>query len=585
MLYTVEGSALAGQQFSSTNVTVIYGDGEIGRKGYRVPIFADPAETGTKTFSVVLKAFNSVSETTVLLKDLEAPLLRATAFFSGGTNAVRDMAVGGDGVVYVAGNFTSINGKAMTNLARLHADLTLDTSFVLEALPKSPAGDPTMQTNVPIRSMAVRPNGMVAFSGDFTEIAGNNWISTAQVRPDGTYDEAFTSNNAATAGVMMEARHLALQPDEQIIATTPDELRRLNADGTKDTTFAFMRMPEGRKTVVHRDGGIYLLRVGSISRIDARNQSLVTIATVTYRATTSGSGSSSRTHALCIDRDGSLLVGGEFTHVNGVFSPRIARISTNGVVDTNFVANVGQTVGSAGRDMVTAIEVLANGDILVGGNFKQVEGEDKSLLALLRPDGTMRNEFDFGAEGSGIAEFERTPDGGVVVRGSVTAVDGNPAGDLFKLGFRLPLAPVVEFLWPTNGALVGVSDVEDEIRVHAFDPDGVIERAVLELDGVTVGTNSSGNIPFRLFLSGSGEHMLRLTVTDEREMTTSETITFRTVGQELAVTREGDEVVTHYYGAGLQESTDMAEWRNVHSGGGEYRTTAVGERRFFRSMQ
>lgn len=326
---------------------------------------------------------------------------------------------------------------------------------------------------------------------------------------------------------------------------------------------------------------------GSVGRVNSLNRNLQTVINALHRSP-SGLIQSAKVMALAVAPDGWLIVGGDFTHLNSpnTPAPRLARVSTNGVIDTNFIANVGVS-GLTVRDAVTAIEVLPNGDILIGGKFAQVQGVERQTLALLAPDGTLRDEFDPVVEGSGIAEFEGTPDGGVVVRGSVTALDGNPVGDLFKLAFPAPLPPVAKFLWPTNGAEVRVSDVPELVSVHAFDPDGFLERVVLELDGQAVATNSAGNVPIQVFLPPSGDHQLRVIATDEHGLTTAETVTFKTVEivfpGSLTVNKTAAGVVINYEGARLQGSTDLQNWSDVHVGGGDYLVPGMDDYRFFRS--
>jgi hypothetical protein len=107
------------------------------------------------------------------------------------------------------------------------------------------------------------------------------------------------------------------------------------------------------------------------------------------------------------------------------------------------------------------------------------------------------------------------------------------------------------------------------------------------LDGEAVATNSAGNVPFEVFLPPGGEHQLRVIATDERGLTTTETVTFQTteVGLpgELSVTKTAAGVVINYSGARLQGSADLENWSDVHFGGGEYLAPAEGGFRFFRA--
>ena len=60
---------------------------------------------------------------------------------------------------------------------------------------------------------------------------------------------------------------------------------------------------------------------------------------------------------------GKMVVGGAFNAVNGTTSIRIARLNSNGTVDTAFSANTGGGL----NDEVEAVAVQADGKILVAG--------------------------------------------------------------------------------------------------------------------------------------------------------------------------------------------------------------------------
>ena len=72
--------------------------------------------------------------------------------------------------------------------------------------------------------------------------------------------------------------------------------------------------------------------------------------------------------AIAVQADGKVLLGGSFTQVNGVARAGLARLNADGSLDTAFTTVV---TGGVGLDysIVYAIKVLADGRILVAGNF------------------------------------------------------------------------------------------------------------------------------------------------------------------------------------------------------------------------
>src|SRR6185437_5907255 len=91
-----------------------------------------------------------------------------------------------------------------------------------------------------------------------------------------------------------------------------------------------------------------------------------------------------------------ILIGGSFSVFNGVSRRGIARINENGRTDLDF------NPGSGINGTVYVILVQRDGKILVGGEFSSVNGEPRINIARLNPDGSLDTTFDagLGADGS-----------------------------------------------------------------------------------------------------------------------------------------------------------------------------------------
>src|SRR5688500_3469910 len=330
-LMTVEGSAVAGRHFTATNLFVNYADGEFGRRTLRIPILADSAETGPRTFAVLLRDPRGASELTVLIEDAERRLITGTTFLTGGTNGtndVRDVAVGADGFVYAVGNFVSVDGVAATNVVRFYQNLTVDSSFALEALLHYGSGTPA-----PIQAITVRTNGKVVLGGDFTRRGENAAAGLAQANADGTFDDLFNANYTVSVGGTLQSNsELLIQADDRLIVNSlGSDLRRVNPNGTIDSSFQNTSIGSIAKTVVGPDGTIYCARNrpglnGDIVRVSAQGGTVQPIISATHRI--SSLTQPGRINTLAIDKDGFLLIGGDFTHLNqSILAPRLARVA------------------------------------------------------------------------------------------------------------------------------------------------------------------------------------------------------------------------------------------------------------------
>jgi uncharacterized delta-60 repeat protein len=143
----------------------------------------------------------------------------------------------------------------------------------------------------------------------------------------------------------------------------------------------------------------------------------------TFNASTNG-----RVSALVLQPDGSILIGGKFTAVNGVTRNRAARLKLDGTLDT-FDPNL---TGSLTPD-VTSIALDTNGGILIGGGFTTVQPNGAAasttrnrLARFDRVTGTLDASFDPNFNGLVLALAVQS-DGNILVGGGFTSLQ--PAGD------------------------------------------------------------------------------------------------------------------------------------------------------------
>src|SRR5947209_6488431 len=198
-----------------------------------------------------------------------------SAFNTGGagTNgSVLAVAVQTDGKIVIGGDFTSYNGDAAASdyIMRLNADGTRDTTFNAGGL----------GANDVVQAVAVQADGKIVIGGFFTSYNGDAAASDKVMRlnADGTRDTAF---NAGGAGANNTVFAVAVQADGKIVigglftsynpdATASDHVMRLNADGTRDTTF-----------------------------------------------NAGGAGADNNVLAVAVQPDGKIVIGGNFTSYNG----------------------------------------------------------------------------------------------------------------------------------------------------------------------------------------------------------------------------------------------------------------------------
>ena len=207
--------------------------------------------------------------------------------FNGMTNR---MIVLPDGKILVAGTFTQVGTTPRGRIARLNADGTLDNTF-------NPAGG----ANGEITDMQLLADGKIMIGGAFTEINGN---------------------------------------------ANQNRVARLNADGSLDTSFA---------------------------------QNLVVNNTVT---------------SVAVQADGKVIVGGNFSQVGGGAKLGLAKFNANGSLDSSFSPYVNFPAS------VSEVYLQTDGKILVGGQFTKMNGQSHVRIARLFNESTApRVPFDYDGDG------------------------------------------------------------------------------------------------------------------------------------------------------------------------------------------
>ena len=127
-----------------------------------------------------------------------------------------------------------------------------------------------------------------------------------------------------------------------------------------------------------------------------------------------------------IQSDQKILIAGTFSSVNGVTRQKIARLNTDGSLDTSFNAS---SVIDAGHS-ITSIEILSDGKILLGGYFGIVGpmnmNQFKSILRL-NSDGTLDSTFTSipFTMGGTVNKAKALPDGKILMCGDIQMPNGN----------------------------------------------------------------------------------------------------------------------------------------------------------------
>ena len=107
------------------------------------------------------------------------------------------------------------------------------------------------------------------------------------------------------------------------------------------------------------------------------------------------SGADGFVSAIALQDDGKVLIGGGFTSIDGILRKSIARLNTNGVLDTTF------NPGAGADGPIRTIAVESDGKILIGGDFLTFDGTNRNFFARLNANGSLDSTYNPGKGPSG----------------------------------------------------------------------------------------------------------------------------------------------------------------------------------------
>ncbi len=317
------------------------------------------------TAEVIRPFFLAVLAALFILRASASAVLDSS-FVAQASHSVASIAVQPDGKVLIGGAFTQVSGQARNYLARLHADGTVDATFA-----PNPGRD--------VATLAVQPDGKVLVGGYFSSIAGSARSRLARLNADGTLDASFappeiSGVHVGSIQIQPDGRILIIGDFSQVGGNPRNQVARLNADGSLDSTFA---------PVVNN----YVQGAARLST-------------------------------------GQILISGAFTEVNGSPRQRIARLDADGTLDTSFNP-------AANAEVLCMVE-QTDGRIIMTGNFTTVNGVTRNRIARLLPDGTLDPAYDPDINVQGLTMALQT-DGRLVLGGWFTFVGGAWAPYLVRL--------------------------------------------------------------------------------------------------------------------------------------------------------
>jgi uncharacterized delta-60 repeat protein len=308
--------------------------------------------------------------------------------------SVGTLALQADGRILIGGTFSQVAAGARRNLARLHGDGALDTSFINGSISSSVLAlamqgdgkilvsqsyyspsllrlntnggpDSTFQypvslsPNRTIKSIVLQSDGRILIAGDFTSISGAARTGLARLLTNGLVDNTL-------ADIQAPVDTMAVLPDAIVVGGSFNTIRGLPQRYLAAISYSGVLMTNIWREAVNQP--VQLLVKDSCDRILAAGAFTNAGSSVVRglrRFLTDGQADptfsppifNSSVRAIAMD-DAHILAAGDFTEINGCYRPGVARLFESVLTVPVFVSQPTNITTVMGRDLALSAAVL-----------------------------------------------------------------------------------------------------------------------------------------------------------------------------------------------------------------------------------
>lgn len=345
------------------------------------------------------------------------------------------------GKILVSGIYRYFTGTTQSySLVRLNSDGSYDPSFTVTTTATAPN----------IFTTSVQSDDKILLGGSFTSFRGNNsWVGIARVNADGTTDATFNPGSGFSASptindiaTQADGKHILVGSFSTYNGTSRPNIVRINTNGSIDTSF------------------------------------------------TPGNGADGTINSVTIRSDGKIMIGGEFTTYNGSTRMRVARLNSDGTLDGTFnTASAGQ---NGANWAVNKVLVHSDNKIIIGGSFSTYQGTTRNYIARLNTDGSLDTTFNPSSGANGVLyDIIEDPSGKIIVAGAFSSFNGEAYQRIVRLTTISATAPVVSAFTAT-ATTSGTVNLSWSVN----DGGGALSAYTLTRNGVSITAPSTGSTTY-----------------------------------------------------------------------------------------
>ena len=342
---------------------------------------------------------------------------------TGANGSVNAIDIHTSGNILIGGVFLDYNGFGSTNIAYIQPNGNLDPGWF------------TTGADGEVHSVRARNDGSIFLGGAITSLNGFGRDRIARAFLSGDNDGSFNPGvgfDNTVSGLVINGNEItAVGSFTTFNATGRSRIARIFDDGTIDGSFtpgtgangdvyAILLQPDTTLII----GGLFTSYNGTARNRIARLFSNGTLDT----GFDPGTGADNKILALARQGDGKLIVAGTFTTFNGSARNSIARVNGDGSHDLTF------NPGTGANGVINAVALQTDGKIIIGGNFTTFNGFTRNAIARLNNDGSLDTLFDplSGPDGH-VSAIAIQADNKILIGGGFTTYAGVPRQGIARI--------------------------------------------------------------------------------------------------------------------------------------------------------
>jgi uncharacterized delta-60 repeat protein len=244
-------------------------------------------------------------------------------------------------------------------------------------------------------------DNIVYIYGTFTSYGGQTANRIIKLNIDGTIDTSFNTGTGFNAN-SFGFQSLLVQPDNKLVVSgdftsyngnAVNRIVRILPTGLIDVSFTIGSGFNNITSGLALDSNNKIIVLGSFSSYNGttanRIARLNTDGTIDT-SLVSGSGFNNVTNEVAVDLNNNMYVTGYFNNYNGTTANRIVKLLENGSIDTSFVSGSGFNTGVGQPNGVIMFD---EDSILCYGYFTQYNGVSANRIVRINSDGSINQSF------------------------------------------------------------------------------------------------------------------------------------------------------------------------------------------------